>query len=114
MEKSCIEDKTVLKGRFVLQEVIGQGGMGTVYKALDLVAQEARDKDPYLAIKLLNPELLDDPRFFVAMQREAKKAKSLAHPNIITVYDFDRDAGNIYCNYSDPLAKGSLGTENPA
>lgn len=104
MEKSCIEDKTVLKGRFVLQEVIGQGGMGTVYKALDLVAREARDKDPYLAIKLLNPELLDDPRFFVAMQREAKKAKSLAHPNIITVYDFDRDAGNIYLSMQ--LLKG--------
>ena len=104
MEKFCIEGKTVLKGRFVLQEVLGQGGMGTVYKALDLVAQEAHDKDPYLAIKLLNPEFLDDSIFFVAMQREAKKAKSLAHPNIITVYDFDRDADNVYLSMQ--LLKG--------
>ncbi|MGJ0431545.1 serine/threonine-protein kinase [Methylobacter sp.] len=104
MEKLCVGGKTVLKGRFVLQEVLGQGGMGTVYKALDLVAQEAHDKDPYLAIKLLNPEFLDDPIFFVAMQREAKKAKSLAHPNIITVYDFDRDADNVYLSMQ--LLKG--------
>lgn len=87
---------SVLKGRFELQEVAGAGGMGTVYKALDRLAREARDKEPYLAIKLLNPEFLEDPLFFVAMQREAKKAKSLAHPNIVAVYDFDRDGPHVF------------------
>lgn len=87
---------TILKGRFELLEVVGVGGMGTVYKALDRLAQEAQDREPYLAIKLLNAEFLEDRMFFVAMQREAKKAKSLAHPNIVAVYDFDRDGPNFF------------------
>ncbi|MDT4291939.1 serine/threonine-protein kinase [Methylomonas sp. MO1] len=105
MNNITAEGKIILKGRFVLEEILGHGGMGTVYKALDLLAVEARDKEPYLAIKLLNSELLGDPRFFIAMQREAKKAKSLAHPNIIAIYDFDRDGSNVYLSMQ--LLKGS-------
>lgn len=93
---TTLETGSVLKGRFELQEVIGAGGMGTVYKALDRLAREAHDRDPYLAIKVLHAELVEDPTFFVAMQREAKKAKSLAHPNIVAVYDFDRDGPHIF------------------
>jgi serine/threonine protein kinase len=87
---------SVLKNRFVLKEVLGHGGMGTVFRATDLRRQEARDKSPDVAIKVLNEEFKHNPGFFIALQRETKKTLELAHPNIITVYDFDRDGDNFF------------------
>jgi serine/threonine protein kinase len=85
-----------LNGRFVLEECIGFGGMGTVYKALDLRKLEASDRNPYIAIKVLNVQFSGHPQSLIALQREAKKAQTLAHPNIVTVYDFDRDGPMVY------------------
>ncbi|MGH8806367.1 MAG: protein kinase domain-containing protein [Noviherbaspirillum sp.] len=85
-----------LNGRFVLEECIGFGGMGTVYKALDLRKLEASDRKPYIAIKVLNVQFRGHPKSLIALQREAKKAQTLAHPNIVTVYDFDRDGSMVY------------------
>jgi serine/threonine protein kinase/TPR repeat protein len=86
----------ILKSRFVLQEFLGGGGMGRVYKALDLRKQEANDRNPFIAIKLIGEEFQRHKDSFVTLQREARKAQSLAHPNIITVYDFDRDGPHIF------------------
>ena len=86
----------VLKGRFVLEERIGRGGMGTVFKARDRRREEARDRDPYVAIKVLGGDLRNHPDAFIALQREAKKAQKLAHPNTVTVYDFDRDGDIVF------------------
>ncbi len=86
-----LEPGSVLKDRFVLENKIGSGGMGVVFKARDLRREEALDKEPHVAIKLLNNKYQDKPYAFIALQREAKKAQKLAHPNIINVYDFDRD-----------------------
>jgi tRNA A-37 threonylcarbamoyl transferase component Bud32 len=87
---------SVIKDRFVLESQLGQGGMGVVYKALDRRKQEARDRDPYVAIKILNEDFRQHPDSLVALQREAVKAQALAHPNIITVYDFDRDGTTVF------------------
>jgi hypothetical protein len=85
-----------LNGRFVLEECIGFGGMGTVYKALDLRKLEASDRNPYIAIKVLNVQFRGHPKSLIALQREARKAQTLAHPNIVSVYDFDRDGPMVY------------------
>jgi predicted Ser/Thr protein kinase len=85
-----------LNGRFVLEECIGFGGMGTVYKALDLRKLEASDRKPYIAIKVLNVQFQGHPKSLISLQREARKAQSLAHPNIVSVYDFDRDGSMVY------------------
>ncbi|MFC3109304.1 serine/threonine-protein kinase [Undibacterium arcticum] len=85
-----------LNGRFVLEECIGFGGMGTVYRALDLRKLEASDRKPYIAIKVLNVPFSSHPKSLIALQREARKAQTLAHPNIVTVYDFDRDGSMVY------------------
>ncbi|MFL6673657.1 MAG: serine/threonine-protein kinase, partial [Massilia sp.] len=85
-----------LNGRFVLEECIGFGGMGTVYKALDLRKLEASDRRPYIAIKVLNVQFQGHPKSLIALQREARKAQELAHPNIVSVYDFDRDGSMVY------------------
>lgn len=86
----------VLNNRFVLQECVGTGGMGAVYKALDRRKIEANDRHPYVAVKVLNLEFRAHPDSLIALQREAKKSQGLAHPNIVRVYDFDRDGSTVY------------------
>ena len=85
-----------INGRFLLEECLGFGGMGTVYKAQDLRKVEASDRNPYIAIKVLNVQFRGHPKSLIALQREARKAQTLGHPNIVTVYDFDRDGPMVY------------------
>ena len=66
---------TVINQRFTLRELLGSGGMGQVYRAIDQRKQEARDDNPYIAIKLLGGTFASHPSAFVALQREAKKHK---------------------------------------
>jgi serine/threonine protein kinase len=87
---------SVIKNRFILREIIGCGGMGTVFRATDLRRQEAHDESPDVAIKVLNEEFKENPELFIGLQRETKKTQQLAHPNIVTVYDFDRDGNNVF------------------
>lgn len=84
---------SVIKQRFKLLEILGFGGMGRVYKGIDLLKQEAKDKNPYVAIKLLNEDFRSHPKAFISLQRESSRQQKLAHPNIATVYDFDRVGG---------------------
>ncbi|WKD49536.1 protein kinase domain-containing protein [Microbulbifer spongiae] len=88
--------RTVIKGRFELDKLLGVGGMGAVYKALDHRKLEASDSEPYVAIKLLNDDFQQHPDAFISLQREARKSQTLAHPNIVTVYDFDRDGERVF------------------
>ena len=81
----------VLKQRFVLDVQLGSGGMGTVFKAKDLRKVEARDRNPYLAIKVLNNDFKEHPEAFIALQREASKSQALSHPNIVSIFDFDKE-----------------------
>lgn len=86
----------VLKNRFKIVECLGQGGMGMVFKAQDIRKIEAKSHNPYVAIKVLNPELAQNQLLVAGLQRECEKAQELSHPNIITVYDFDRDGDLVY------------------
>ncbi len=86
----------VLKERFVLEKVLGSGGMGVVYKAKDLLKVEAQDRDPYVAIKVLSEEFKSHPKAFISLQRESRKSQRIAHPNIVNVYDFDRDGDTVF------------------
>lgn len=83
----------VLKDRFLLEKKLGEGGMGAVFLAVDQRRVEAQHNNPYVAVKLIHGSLAADSSAFVALQRETDKSQTLAHPNIITVYDFDRDGG---------------------
>jgi serine/threonine protein kinase len=80
-----------LRGRYRLEELMGQGAMGQVWKAKDMLAVEARDKNPFVAIKVLRGEMERTRTAFVGMHREASRAQKLAHPNVGTVYTLDRD-----------------------
>jgi eukaryotic-like serine/threonine-protein kinase len=72
-------------GRFKLEEVIGQGGMGKVYRARHL------DLDRMVCLKMLRPALLEDLTVVGRFEREAKAASRLNHANSIQVLDFGRN-----------------------
>ena len=91
-----LEQHQVLKGRFTLEKVIGVGGMGVVYKASDRLKVEAHDREPYVAIKVLSEEFKAHPESFVALQRESRKTQRMAHPNVVKVFDFDRDGDIVF------------------
>jgi len=76
--------------------MIGEGGMGVVYRAVDRLHKEMQDRDPYVAIKILNANLKSHPSALIALQRETRKAQLLAHENIINVHSFDRDGSIVY------------------
>jgi serine/threonine protein kinase len=81
-----------VRGRYVLMQMIGSGGMGQVWKAKDSYLERTNDPFPFVAIKMLNANLEQDPDGYVALQRETKKAQELAHPNVVTVHLFDTDS----------------------
>ena len=91
-----LEPGHVLRNRFVLQSRIGQGGMGIVYRALDRRKQEAHDGNPYVALKILRHEFRQRPDSLSSLQQEALKAQRLSHPNIVNVFDFDRDGDAVF------------------
>jgi predicted Ser/Thr protein kinase len=95
-EAATLDIGSVVKERFVLEEELGRGGMGIVFKARDLRKEEAQDRNPWVALKLLNEEFRRHPESLRALQRESRKAQHLAHANVVTVYDFDRDGGNVF------------------
>ena len=87
---------SLLKGRFHLEKEIGRGGMGVVYKARDERKVEARDRDPYVAVKVLNDEFRRHPDSLISLQRESRRSQQLAHDNIVRVYDFDKDRTIVF------------------
>jgi serine/threonine protein kinase len=91
-----LEPGSVIKKRFVLEKMLGKGGMGLVFGAIDRRKEEARDPNPRVALKVLNADFQRHPQAFIALQREARKAQTLAHPNVVTVFDFDRDGDAVY------------------
>jgi predicted Zn-dependent protease len=72
-------------GRYELRSFVGQGGMGTVWKAKDL------HLDQDVALKFVAKSVFDGPGE-VRLRDEAAKARRLSHPNIVRVFDFIRES----------------------
>lgn len=79
-----------LSGRYEIEELIGQGGMASVYKAMDPNLHRT------VAIKLIHSHLSNDPEFVSRFEEEAAAVAQIRHPNIIQVYDFDNDGDDYY------------------
>ena len=69
-------------GGYRLEEKIGQGGMGTVFKGRQV------SLDRIVAVKILNKALYENREFIKRFEREAKSIAKINHPNIVAVYDF--------------------------
>src|SRR6201996_5988914 len=81
----------VVAGGYVLEQGLGDGGMGTVYRARDQLMESHQDRDPYIAVKVINDSMRSDTRLRTLLQRECSRAQKLSHPNIIRVFYFGCD-----------------------
>lgn len=91
-----LEIDAIIGGRYQLVSQLGAGGMGRVFKARDRLREEAQDRKPYIALKVLSEEFKLHPDSMIALQREVRRAQTLAHPNVITVHEFFRDGPHLY------------------
>ena len=85
-----------LRGRYILQEEIGRGGAGIVYRALDLNRAGLPHEHQYVALKVLREEHARRPGAVDALRREYHPAQLLSHPGIVNVFDFDHDDGTYF------------------
>lgn len=87
---------SVVGERYELVERVGAGGMGMVFKARDALREEAQDRNPYVALKVMSEDFKQHPDSMIALQREVRRAQTLAHPNVITVHEFFKDGPHFY------------------
>ncbi|MGC4113596.1 MAG: serine/threonine-protein kinase [Myxococcales bacterium] len=81
----------IVAGKFRIEKLIGEGGMGKVFRATQM------SLDKTVVLKVLRTSLLGDARTVARFQREAKAASRLNHPNSISVIDFGQsDDGSLY------------------
>ncbi|MEZ4439224.1 MAG: protein kinase [Polyangiaceae bacterium] len=78
-----------LRGKYRLEELLGEGGMAQVYRARNLLAGRE------VAIKMLHPERSSQGEAVRRFMREAKAANSVRHPNIVDVLDVDTDEAGV-------------------
>jgi Tol biopolymer transport system component len=74
-------------GPYRIESVAGQGGMGVVYRAVDI------ELDRMVAIKVIRPEAMTDPDRRRRFVQEARSASALNHPGIVTIYHIGHEAG---------------------
>jgi len=77
-------------GNCRILEQVGQGGMGTVYRAYQLALGR------YVAVKVISPAVIADPNALARFRREAQTIAGFRHPNILTVYDFGEQDGMAF------------------
>ncbi len=85
-----LERGTTFARRFEIIEEIGQGGMGTVYKAYDTKIQEV------VALKLLKAEIASDPEIIERFRNEMKIARKVAHRHVCRMYDLNEEGPSYY------------------
>lgn len=80
----------IISNRYKIEDLLGQGGMSSVYKAYDPNLKRV------VAIKMVHPHLSNDKTFLIRFEEEAAAIASLRHPNIVQVFDFNTDQDLSY------------------
>src|SRR5882724_2962169 len=86
-KKDQLQPGDVLGGRFEILQVLGEGGMGTVYKAVD------REVDHVVALKLIRPDLAAHPAILARFKQELLTARQVTHRNVIRIHDLSEVDG---------------------
>jgi Protein kinase domain/Calx-beta domain len=97
---------SVLQRRFVLEQKLGSGGMGTVFKALDRNRLDLPEAERYVALKVLREDLASRPDAVQRLRQEFLQTQRLSHPGIVNVHDLDTDAGTHF--FTMELLQGEL------
>src|SRR5271166_1937171 len=84
---TVLEVGTVLGGRYQIQQLLGMGGMGAVYKAHDL------EVDRTVGLKVIRPDLAGNPAILARFKQELVLARQVTHRNIIRIYDLNEADG---------------------
>jgi eukaryotic-like serine/threonine-protein kinase len=80
----------VVAGRYELEELVGAGGMSSVFKARDTLLER------HVALKILHQHFTEDEQYVERFRREARAVASLSHPNIVTILDRGEDEGRQF------------------
>ena len=84
---TVLEVGTVLGGRYEIQQLLGMGGMGAVYKARD------NEVDRTVGLKVIRPDLAGNPAILARFKQELVLARQVTHRNIIRIYDLNEAEG---------------------
>ena len=95
-QKSDLKPGQIIRGTYRLDSKIGSGGMGEVWKAIDLIQDAGEAKDKYVAIKFTSHEIRSHPHALKALVREFGRYKKLIHPNIMKAYELNRDDNDLF------------------
>ncbi len=87
---TTIHPGTVLGGRYEILQLLGEGGMGAVYKAND------RAVDRLVALKVIRPELASRPEMLQRFKQELILARQITHKNVIRIFDFGEADGTKF------------------
>lgn len=90
-----------LNGTYVVERLLGEGGMGQVF-----LARHTRIAQKRVAIKVLHPELAGSDQVLARFQREAESAAAISHPNVVSVLDIDttpRGMPYLVCEYLEGI-----------
>jgi tetratricopeptide (TPR) repeat protein/predicted Ser/Thr protein kinase len=82
-----LEIGTVLGGRYEIQKLLGEGGMGAVYKAAD------REVDRIVALKVIRPAMASNPEILARFKQELLLSSQVTHRNVIRIYDLGEAQG---------------------
>jgi serine/threonine protein kinase len=85
----ALSEGQMFEGRFQIISILGQGGVGVVYKAKQLGI------DRVVALKTLQQNMVSTESSLKRFEQEARAVSNLAHPNIVTIHDFGRSADGI-------------------
>ena len=85
LSRDTLSPGIILADRYRIEELIGRGGMGYVYRA------NQTSIGRMVALKTLNSDFQSDPKMLKRFHREARAAAALEHPNVVKIYDFGLD-----------------------
>jgi formylglycine-generating enzyme required for sulfatase activity/predicted Ser/Thr protein kinase len=95
-ERDSVAVGDLLLDRYRLVALIGEGGRSRVFKATDSDAAAPASPDTFIAVKVLTRPINEDYGSFDSFRKEVQRLRRLAHPNIVRIFDCDRDGSIVF------------------
>jgi serine/threonine-protein kinase Stk1 len=96
----------ILARRYLIERLLGVGGMGAVYRARDLLREQFGDPEPYVALKTLSDDFAEYPDAHALLYSEFALTARLSHRHVVRLFGFDVDAASQRAFITLELLKG--------